>query len=183
VAVSRKWTDRVQLEKQESAALGGEVGDEAPFAVPINPQQDAIELAGVVFQDASNRDEEIWVQRNGDDLEFRDLTNPGGFTLEELASGGFTEAQHEAFDTLAHELVEDAYEEYAYSGARVTGVITWATPSKLLKIREEQFTYSGNNLTVAITIQYDGAGAELYRLTETLTYSGGRVTSVSNVRS
>jgi len=83
-------SDRVQVYKQESTALGGDDAD-AGFAgtgtpVPIDPQEDAIEAAGVYLQDGSNRDENCFVARDGNDLSFRDPNNPTPITLSSLAS-------------------------------------------------------------------------------------------------
>ena len=80
--------DRVQVLKRESAALGGSAEDEQPWDAPIEPQEDAIEAAGVYFQDADARDEQVLAWREGDDLKFKDVSNPSGQTLSQLASGG-----------------------------------------------------------------------------------------------
>lgn len=76
--------DRVQVIKRETAALGGDAADEAPWDAPIEPQEDAIETAGVYLQDASNRDETTLIARDGDDMVFRDGNNPSDVTLTEL---------------------------------------------------------------------------------------------------
>ena len=78
--------DRVQVLKQESAALGGDPADEVPYDTPIEPQEDAIEAAGLYLQDASNRDENVLVSRAGDNMQFKDVSNPIGHTLTQLLS-------------------------------------------------------------------------------------------------
>lgn len=106
--------DLVQLEKQESAALGGDAADELPFAAPIDPQEDMIEVAGVAFQEAGRRDRQVAVWPDGNHLRLRDINNPGtaggGHTLTDLlsggAGGGITESEHDAFDKLLHNLDE-----------------------------------------------------------------------------
>lgn len=77
-------SDRVQVLKQESAALGGDGADDVPYTTAINPQEDAIESGGVYFQDAGARDENVWIERNGNDLRFRDLNNVTPVTLAQL---------------------------------------------------------------------------------------------------
>lgn len=81
----------VQVEKQESAALGGDASDEVKYgSTPINPEEDMIEVAGVTLVESGDtrpiKDRAIWP--DGDDLRFRDITNPGtsggGFTLTQL---------------------------------------------------------------------------------------------------
>jgi hypothetical protein len=76
--------DRVQLTKYETSALGGDDADTLPYPAPIAPQEDAIEVAGVYLQDASNRDETVLIDRNGDDMRFTDPNNSGGVTLSAL---------------------------------------------------------------------------------------------------
>lgn len=80
-------TDRVQLLKQESTALGGQDSDAKDYPVPINPQQDAPELMGVFLQDGSNRDENCYITRSGNDMLFRDATVAAEKTLTQLLTG------------------------------------------------------------------------------------------------
>lgn len=80
--------DRVQLLKQESAGLGGDAADEAPWPSPIEAQEDAIEVAGVYLQDGSNRDESTLISRSGSSMVFKDVDNPSGYSLTQLASSG-----------------------------------------------------------------------------------------------
>jgi hypothetical protein len=79
--------DRVQLLKRETAALGGDGADEKPWDDPIEPQEDAIEAAGLYLQDTSSRDELVLVWRDGDDLKFKDV-NTTTKTLADLATPG-----------------------------------------------------------------------------------------------
>lgn len=79
--------DRVQVIKQESAALGGDAADELPFDAPIEPQEDAIEAAGLYLQDGSNRDETTLTWREALDMKFKDGNNPSGASLTDLLSG------------------------------------------------------------------------------------------------
>ena len=80
-------TDRVQLLKDESAALGGNAADAVPYPAPIEPQEDAIETCGVYIQDENNRDETTFIERVGTSLRFVDGDNPTGRSLSELFSG------------------------------------------------------------------------------------------------
>ena len=78
-------TDRVQLLKQESAALGGSEGDADPFGgpEPLDPQADMPEVRGLYLQDESHRDERVRIFRAGNDLVFCD-PRAGRVTLAEL---------------------------------------------------------------------------------------------------
>jgi len=81
--------DRVQVFKIESTALGGKDADDLTGGpVPIRAQEDAIESSGWYVQDESNRDEDIAIFRDGDDLTFKDKTVSGEKTLAQLAAGG-----------------------------------------------------------------------------------------------
>jgi len=76
--------DRVQPIKIESPALGGTQEDLE--YLPVEPQEDAIEAAGVYLQDAENRDEKTLLTRSGDDMTFKDGNN-STVTLTQLATG------------------------------------------------------------------------------------------------
>jgi hypothetical protein len=179
--------DRVQVLKRESTAGGGDPTDEQPWDAPIEPQEDAVEAAGLYLQDVSNLDETTLIDRAGLDMRFKDGNNPGGKTLTELAAsagGGITESQHETLDTLVHDIDESSYDEVIYgSGNLVSTYIVWETAAKLKKIREEQYTYSGSKVSQSVTIQYDGTGAVKMTMTEVYTYSGNKVTSVTRTKS
>jgi hypothetical protein len=98
---------RIQVIKQESAALGGDPADDFPFDSPIEPQEDAVETAGVYLQDSSNRDEEVLVTRSGDNMMFYDVTVGSGVSLLQLLEGesagtGMTPNQHKSLRQLIH---------------------------------------------------------------------------------
>jgi hypothetical protein len=175
----------VQLEKQESAALGGDAGDEAPYAAPIDPTEDIIEVAGVTFVEDGDtrpiRTRAIWP--DGNDLRFRDPNNPGsGKTLTELAAsagGGITEGQHEVLDTLVHWLAETNYQEIVRSGGRVSNAINWTDSGKTTKVRELVLTRTpGPQVSQVDLIQYDASGVEKQRLTGVISRTSGKVSSI-----
>lgn len=83
--------DRVQIIKQESAALGGNAADDVEYPSPINATQDAIESAGHYFQDASNRDEAVYIAREAADMVFADQVQTTPVTLTQLLQGDFSE--------------------------------------------------------------------------------------------
>lgn len=91
-------------------------------------------------------------------------------------------AEHRGLDQLVHEIAEDSFEEFTYVGNRVTAAIVWTDALKTDKIREELYTYTGNRITTIVTNQYSGDGSTIVEtLTETLAYSGNRVTSITAV--
>ena len=78
--------DRVKPLKLESIASGGDEDDEFPTS--LNPEEDHVECAGIVFDDPATIDESTVIDRDGDDLRFRDTNNPSPFTLTQLATAG-----------------------------------------------------------------------------------------------
>jgi hypothetical protein len=181
--------DRVQVLKQESAALGGDGADEVPWPDPIDPQEDAPEVAGVYFQDASNRDETTLIDRSGNDMRLRDGNNPTPVTLSDLVAGagGVTESSHKVLRQLIHFIDEGPAGGFA-SGAYKetlpaadpfpTSVIWWESSSKLKKIVEKTITRSGGgatNITPTPIVWkvYDTDGSTvLATVSDAITYSG-----------
>jgi hypothetical protein len=174
--------DRVQLLKRESAALGGDAADEAPWDAPIEPQEDAIEAAGVYLQDATNRDEAVIVTRAGDDMTFKDVSNPTPSTLSDLiaGAGGLTAAAHRTLRQLIH-FIDDGPAEGFTTGAykETTGtvfpssIIWWESSGKTKKIVERLLTWTGVNLTTDQWKMYDTDGSTvLATVTDAISYSG-----------
>jgi hypothetical protein len=177
--------DIVQVMKQEWSDLGGDSADESRFPQPIEPQEDQIECAGVALNDASNRDATTVIARNADDMTFKDGNNATPVTLTDLlASGsGITEPEHEALDTLTHNIAETSYDEIIRTGARVSQIITWDSVAKTTKIREEQITRTLGLPSQADDIQYDASGVEDSRVTEVYGRTGGLITSITRTKS
>jgi len=90
---------------------------------------------------------------------------------------------HNDIDQLVHLLAENAYEELTYSGSRVTDIITWTDSGKTIKIREENLTYTGAKVTTYITKQYDSVGSLLSTKTDSLVYSGSKLSNTTTVMS
>ncbi len=96
--------------------------------------------------------------------------------------GGLTPTTHRALDQLVHDLAENSYTETEKTGKRVTAVRTYTNVGKTEKIREEEYTYTGRKVTTIVTKQYaSGVLAETY--TETITYSGATVDTITGVLS
>lgn len=95
-----------------------------------------------------------------------------------ITGGGITDTEHRELDQLVHNIAEDSFEEYTYSGFQVINITAWTDNLKTTKIREQQFTYTGLKINTITTIQYDDAGVEVERITETFTYTGLKVTSI-----
>jgi hypothetical protein len=181
--------DRVQVLKQESTALGGDGSEEVPWPAPIEPQEDALEAAGIYFQDGSNRDQNVLISRAGDDLTFKDVSNPTAKTLTELlsGSGGLTESGHRTLRQLIHFIDGGPAEGFASGAYRETlpaadpfptSITWWETSSKLKRIVEKTITRSGggaSNVTPTPIVwdMYDTDGTtKLATVSDAITYSG-----------
>lgn len=137
-------------------------------------------------------DEILWLDQTADPSElgmsrlvngaFKFVDSVGVFDPR-TGGSGITESQHELLDTLTHDIDETSYDEVIYSGNLVQTYTVWETAAKLKKVREETYSYSGNRVTQAVTIQYDATGATKMTMTEIYTYSGSRVTSVARTKS
>jgi hypothetical protein len=81
--------DRVQPIIRESSALGGDSADEEEMPRPIEPQEDAIETAGVFFQSSTDRDETVaaWREDTTGRLLFKDGENASAVSLTQLSAG------------------------------------------------------------------------------------------------
>lgn len=182
--------DRVQVMKQEWSGLGGDAADELPWPAPIEPQEDAPEVAGVYFQDASNRDENVLIDRNGNALRLKDVDNPAPIELSDFV----TVAKHKAIRQLIHFIdngpaegfASGAYKEKLPTGdVFPTSVIWWESSSKLKKIVEKTITRSGGSATNVFPTPivwkiYDTDGSTvLATITDTVVYSGAMDSTVT----
>lgn len=172
-------SDRVQLLKRESNALGGDDADNNPFGgpEPIDPEEDAIEAKGAYFQEAGARDETVALYRESGRLMGFDTVKTTPIAILDTV----TEGQHRTFDQLVHLIAEDSFVEPLYTGFRLSGEITWTDATKTTKIREVQYTRTFGRITQVVVTQYDGAGVVAETLTETITYTGARIASVTRV--
>lgn len=177
--------DRVQLIKRESTSQGGQDNQDGPFGdpVPINPNEDAIEAAGIYLQDETYRDENVAVFRNGDDMSFMDVSNPTPKTLTELiaGTGGLTEEAHKTLRQLIHFIDSGPAEGFASGAYReVTGTIfptaiIWYTDgTKAEKIVELNITWSGVVVSQMEWKVWDTGSPQsvIATVTDAISYSG-----------
>lgn len=91
-----------------------------------------------------------------------------------------TSSRHRDLDQLVHDISEDSFEEYTYSGNLVIQNTIWSNPSKITKIREYSYQYGiGNRISQIDSYQYDSIGSVVEHMIETFTYSGIRITSMN----
>lgn len=173
--------ERVQVYKTESTADGGQDAQNFPFPAGINPQQDALESAGLYVQDAANRDYGVLIFRDGSNLKFKDGVNPTPVSLTDMVTGGggLTPGSHEIIDSLVHDLAETCYTEISRTSGRVASITVWTSPAKLIKVREAILTRTSGLVSQVVENQYDGAGVLVQTLTHVITRTGGSVTSIT----
>jgi hypothetical protein len=171
--------DRVQLVKWETAAKGGQVSDEEDIPAEIEPEEDAIEVAGVYLQRPGARDTQVLMSRDlSDNLTFRDVASPTAKTLSDLVSR-LTEPQHDALDDLVHGLAETHDVVVTRSAGKVTSVLARTQGASPKKIRETTLTRTASKVSQVDLVQYDAAGLEIQRLTGTITRTGGKVSQIA----
>jgi len=86
---------------------------------------------------------------------------------------------HKYIDQLTHNISENFYEEFTYSGNNIMSATIYSSPAKTLKIREENFIYAENKILTSSFIQYDLQGIEVERLIQKYNYSGNTIVSVT----
>jgi hypothetical protein len=94
------------------------------------------------------------------------------------SGGGISPVQHQALDTLVHDIAETCYYELTYGvGNRVTAETWWTSAAKITKVRETAYMYSGTKVSTETTRQYDGSGILVSTLVTTYSYSGNKIIS------
>jgi hypothetical protein len=175
--------DRVRPLKLENPNSGGTQTDLYPTAA--NPNQDHLDVRGVVIQNDSSNDEVVRITRDASDrATFEDSENTTPLTLTDLAAGtgGLTPDSHKVLRQLIHFIeegpaegfVSGAYKETLPSGNPFpTSIIWWESSSKLKKIVERLVTWTGASPTTDQWKIYDTDGTTvLWVVTDTISYSG-----------
>lgn len=167
--------DRIRPLKFEDPSTGGTETDQFPTGT--NPNEDFVDSRGTTYQDDSSDDDLVRISRDGNDLTFLDINNTVK-TLSDLVSGtgGLTVEAHKIIRHIIHFMeegpAEGSYKESAWSGILPTNETWWETSSKIDKIYEVNYTYTGINPTTIERKIYDTDGDLLVTVTDTVTYSG-----------
>lgn len=172
--------DRVRILKWENPATGGTQTDYSPM--PLEPSEDFPDVRGVHIQNDTSDDEVVAISRNANNMTFKDGANTEKTLTELLAgSGGLTESTHKILDSLVHEIAENAYEEYTFSGNKISNIIIWTDTNKTTKIREFSYVFANNKISTETAKQYDSNGDLLATLVATYAFSGNNIASVTYV--
>ena len=116
--------------------------------------------------------------------------NSGSFAMQDSvgvfdprSGSGISESQHRLIDQWVHfDLDEDCYYEPVYTGSKVTDEIWWTDSGKTQKIREVNYTFTGNKITTEVRKSYDSIGSLDETLTITYVYSGNKISNATYVR-
>lgn len=173
--------DRVQPLKLEDPGTGGDDTDQ--FPTELDPQEDYIECSGLVLDTSSTRDEQVYIDRDGDALRFNDADNSNV-----LLSDLLTAERHAALRQLIHlaDGVGGPMEGWASGAYReVTGtvlptaIIWWTSSGKTAKIVSKEITYTSTVFPSTITWKaYASDGSTvLATVVDTISYSGPFETS------
>lgn len=173
--------DRVQPLKLESPDTGGDETD--PYPSGCNRNEDYLDCHGVTLQSTTSNDDAVFIDRTAaGNIRFKDAYYNTTVLLKDLAGGGLTPTAHEILDQLVHNLAETCYEENTFVSGKLTNAITWDGPSKLKKIRENQYTYSGGKVSQEVLLQYNESGSEVERMTGVYTWAGNQLESITWTR-
>jgi len=170
-------SERVQPAKYESTAEGGKDADAGVYKNPtkIDPQEDAIESAGIYLQDATVRDENVYLARIAGESVSRD-------TIDTTPSPIQTTAKHKNLDTLLHAIAENNFAELTFTEGELTNVTTYTSAAKTEKIREDDLVYSDGDLSTYTSKQYSG-GILVETISGNLSYTAGDLVSVTETTS
>jgi hypothetical protein len=190
-----KPTEQVRAQVTESAGLGGDGNDDYGVPAGIDPTEDVLVCAGIFFGAPSNAQpsdgvKAVYLDPADGKLYFEDIDNLGPGARRSLAdlvagTGGLTAGSHRPLDQLVHAIAEDSFEEINKTGNKVDSIIVWTTAGKTQKIRDELYTYTGNQVTTIVTKQYDAGGVLIVgeTMTETLSYTGSNLDDITRVMS
>ena len=97
-------------------------------------------------------------------------------------AGALTAQSHISLDQLVHRIFENSYFERIRSGIKLVSDIWWSDATRILKIREVLYTYTGNRITVQVTKQYNSSGNVIETYTETISRDTvGRILNITGV--
>ena len=189
-----KPPDKVQINKQESVAGGGDPldNDELFETAPLQPWEDAPEVQGLYFQPTNSgiNDEDVYITRDlSGNMLFRDQVVGAEASLTTLlASGtGITDTEHKALRHLIHFIEEGpgdgfasgAFKETTYTSVIFPVSVVWyESASKTQKIVEKTITRTGGSATLLkptpiVWKMYDEDGTTvLATIQDDITYSG-----------
>lgn len=160
--------DRVVPAKIERADLGGDALDASPhdFPSPLDPGSDVAVARGFAPQPAGTEPDSTTLDH------YFACDADGNATIRDPNTGEITPADLPFAERRA------SFEEYVFTGEQLDAVIVWTDSGKTQKIREELFTYSGDQIDTITTKQYDTAGALFRTQTEPFSFTGDLLDNV-----
>jgi hypothetical protein len=111
-------------------------------------------------------------------------TTQASIEINAIDTPAISLADHDALESLAHEIAESNDTEYVTDGdGYLTQITVWTSALHTRKIREKLLTYGADGPTLTVETQYDNTGAAVATLTKSFTYSSGVLVSTTTVRS
>jgi hypothetical protein len=157
--------------------------DTEEYEEPIDAVVDGIAARGFFPQVDAEHDELVGISRDANgNLVLKD-TNAGVRVLSDLlgGGGGFDPVAHDALPTLVHDHIGPSFDEVAYSGPLITRITTWTSSAKTQKVLEVLVAYTGTLVTQVVTKRFS-AGTLVQQVTENLSYTGVKVSSIERIR-
>ena len=177
--------ERVQLSKSERSSQGGDDADSDPFGSgPLDSTEDAPDVRGIFFQPASPaaRDKLVGIYRDGDFLKFKDVDTGVESTLGQLTGAASLNVGADLDFLLENDPPEP---DCNYAVTRVSGLVsqeTWTRDGGNL-LKSTDYTRTAGLVSTIVVKIYDTDGTTvLAQTTETLTRTGGLVTSSAKTR-
>lgn len=116
---------------------------------------------------------------DGADFSMRDSIG----TFNPRTGGGLSETQHEALDSLTHDLTESHTVTITKASGKVSQVLAEVTPGGTDIRKVDILTRTSGKVSTLRVTQYDGTGVTIKRqLDLTLNRTAGKVTSITVVR-
>lgn len=142
------------------------------FETNFESNVDAMDVGGVYLQNGTSDDDSVFISRDASDNLV--LTDPSSSKKLSDVVTSENGTQHEAIDSLVHNLSETCYIELTRDGSsRAQDEIVWTNNTKTTKIREMNITRDVNGKVSQIVCkQYDASGALIQTLTEVITRDG-----------
>jgi len=174
--------DRVKPLKIESIASGGDENDEYPSS--LNPEEDHVECAGLVLDAPGLIDESTVLDRNGNDMRFKDTNNPVPVTLSTIVAGA-TGVTYNEFLLDNEPTAETGASDCAYTITRAAGQVTkeeWKRNDTTL-IKSIDYSYITGKLSSEVRKVFAANGSTIVaQVTWSYTYTGGLLTSAAMIR-
>lgn len=153
---------------QVAVAGGGTTKEQStPYQDPMDVQKDAIECAGIVLVDENNRDQNVTLIRNGNDLVFKDCNVPLT-TFSQVVNG---------ID------YQSGYTEFTRTSGKISSVTMYTDSSKTTKVKEWVISRTNGQISSVVEKMYNASGVQSSSVTSAITRSNNQASSITRTLS